>query len=69
MAVEAICLRCDHGEDIYLTENTIFLTLKSFYGYMYAVRTYHHSEVFYTISARKLTGKVMKFSKNSRDDF
>ena len=29
MAVEAIFLPCDHGEDIYLAKNTIFLALKS----------------------------------------
>ena len=29
MAVEAICLPYDHGEDIYLALNTIFLALKS----------------------------------------
>ena len=29
MAVEGMCLPCDHGEDIYLALNTIFLALKS----------------------------------------
>ena len=27
---------------------------------MYAIRTYNHGEVFCTISARKVKGKVMK---------
>ena len=33
------------------------------HGYMYAIRTYNHAEVFYTISARKLAGKVLKLFK------
>ena len=30
---------------------------------MYAIRTYNHGEFFYTVSARKLTAKVMKLFK------
>ena len=30
---------------------------------MYAIRTYNHAEVFFTISARKLEGKVLKLFK------
>ena len=62
MAVEDICLPYTMESHLFVLKYNIS-DPKIFHGYMYAIRTYNHGEVFGTISARKLSAEVMKLFK------